>query len=107
MRKVHINSAKPGDAMAKPIWTDNGNILIGVGVVLNDRYIERLKSLGIDSVYIEDRNTSGIIPEDVIRDGTRKKAVETVYQTMSELTAANEIKRKVVSSNMGKATIKY
>lgn len=103
MRKVDINSVKPGAAIAKPIWTENGNILIGAGVQLTERYIERLRSLGIDTLLIEDQYTSDIIPEDTIRDETRKKAVETVYKTMTQLTAATEIKRKVAVPNMGQA----
>ena len=35
MRKIHINSVKPGDKFARPILQENGNILLGAGVELN------------------------------------------------------------------------
>jgi hypothetical protein len=47
MRKVHINSVKNGEIIAKPILADNGSTLLGIGVTLNDRYIERMQLLGI------------------------------------------------------------
>jgi HD-GYP domain-containing protein (c-di-GMP phosphodiesterase class II) len=101
MRKIHINSAKNGDIMAKPIWASNGSILLGMGVILNDRYIERMKASGIDYVFIEDQYTEDILPEDIIRDETRKQAVESVYNTIVELTKGSNIKKKVISSEMG------
>ncbi|TVY09712.1 HD-GYP domain-containing protein [Paenibacillus cremeus] len=101
MRKVHISSARSGDVLGKPIWSANGTILLGVGVKLSDRYIELLKSYGIDYLYLEDQFTSDIIPENIIRDETRKKAVETVYKTMVDLTKAPQMKSKASNPMMG------
>lgn len=102
MRKVHITSAKPGDIIAKTIFTENGNVLLGTGVELSDRFIERLKNLGIDTVYIEDKHTTDIIPEDIIRDETRKKAVETVYKTMTSLMDSPVVKGRPSLPDLGK-----
>lgn len=85
MKKLNIDSVKPGDVIARTIFTESGNVLLGTGMELSDRYIERLKRMGIDTVYVEDKHTSDIIPEDVLRDETRKLAVETVYKTMTSL----------------------
>ncbi len=85
LKNLNINSVNIGDKIAKPIFTPNGNVLVGVGLELTDRYIERLKNMGIDTVYIEDSHTMDIIPEDVIRDETRKKSVEYVHKTMTGL----------------------
>lgn len=85
MRKVHISSVKPGDKVAKPIYAPNGNILVGVGLELNERYIERLRNMGIDSLFLEDGHSVDIMPEDVVRDETRKKSVEFVHKTMTTL----------------------
>lgn len=85
MRKTHINAVRSGDKLARPIFSENGNVLLGVGMELSERYIERLKDAGVDIVYIEDANTEGIIPEDVIRDETRRKAVESINRTVKGL----------------------
>ncbi len=85
MRKLHISSVRPGQITARTIFTESGSVLLGSGMELTERFIERLKRMGIDTIYIEDANTLDIIPEDVIHDDTRKEAVETVYKTMTNL----------------------
>ena len=85
MRKLHINSVKPGDKLARAILQENGNILLGVGVELNERFITRLTTLGIDMLFIDDPMTEDLEPTSAIHDNTRKKATETVFKTMSTL----------------------
>ncbi|TJY43102.1 HD-GYP domain-containing protein [Cohnella pontilimi] len=102
MKKMHMRSVKPGDILSRPIWTANGSFLLGVGMKLNERYIEKLLRLGTEYVYVDDQLTSDIIPEDSIQDETRKMAVQTVYKTMAELKAAPLIQRRVSLPNLGK-----
>ncbi|WP_424767961.1 HD-GYP domain-containing protein [Paenibacillus sp. sgz302251] len=102
MRKVQIGMIKPGDKLAKPIYQDNGNILLGEGVELNDRYIDRLLDLGIDFLFIEDGLTEDLIPEDTIRDETRKQAVDTIYKTMNAFKDQTESKGRTIAPDMGR-----
>ncbi|ANE45945.1 metal-dependent phosphohydrolase [Paenibacillus swuensis] len=101
MRKVHISSVRPGEKIAKPLFTETGSVLLGVGVELNDRYIERLKNLGIDTVYIEDVHTEDLFPEDSIRDETRNKAVEAVHKTMTGLMDVKSVKGRASVPEIG------
>jgi HD-GYP domain-containing protein (c-di-GMP phosphodiesterase class II) len=101
LRRANINSLEPGVKLARPIYTENGSTLIGIGVELSQRFIDRLKSLGVDYVYIEDKWTLDIIPEDVLRDETRKKSVDTVFTTMTALMSTPHTKSKLAISNMG------
>ncbi|WJQ79856.1 HD-GYP domain-containing protein [Brevibacillus brevis] len=101
MRKLHITSVKPGDVIAKSIFQENGNVLLGIGVQLTPRYIERLVQLGIDTLYIQDKHTEDIMPEDVIRDETRKEAVDAVYKTMTTLMDQPQIKRRTSAPDFG------
>lgn len=70
--------------IARSIFNKNGQALLKAGTVLNGRFIERLKILGILSLYIED----GLIPDvevnDVIQDETRAKAVSLVKNLIGE-----------------------
>ncbi|WP_138755738.1 HD-GYP domain-containing protein [Paenibacillus sinopodophylli] len=102
MRKVQIGMVKPGDKVAKPIFQENGNVLLGEGVELNDRYIDRLFNLGIDFLFIEDGMTEDIIPEDAIRDETRKQAVDTIYKTMNSFKDQNVSKSRTIAPDMGR-----
>jgi response regulator RpfG family c-di-GMP phosphodiesterase len=64
---------------------ENGSVLLGAGVELNERFIERLRGMGIDVVYVEDEWTSDIVPEEVIRDETYQRAFDTIYKTVGSL----------------------
>lgn len=101
MRLKHIDTIQEGDVVGKPILLENGNVLVGVGLKLNERSVERLRKLGIDRVYIEDANTMDIIPEDVIEEDTRKEAVSEVHKTMTQLIDITVTKGRSVNRNLG------
>ncbi|WP_028609375.1 HD-GYP domain-containing protein [Paenibacillus harenae] len=103
MRKVQIGMVKPGDKIAKPIFQENGNVLLGEGVELNARYIDRLANMGIDFLFIEDGMTEDLIPEDAIRDEVRKKAVDTIYKTMNSFQDQAVSKNRTIAPDMGRS----
>ncbi|MFD0960872.1 HD-GYP domain-containing protein [Paenibacillus chungangensis] len=102
MRRVHLGMVKPGDKVAKPVFQENGNVLLGEGVELNDRYIERLRNLGIDFLFIEDGLTDDIEPEDAIREETRRQAVTTIYNTMNSIKEDFGDKGRTIAPDMGR-----
>ncbi|MBN6186841.1 HD-GYP domain-containing protein [Aneurinibacillus sp. BA2021] len=102
MKKLHITSVKPGDKIAKTILSETGHVLLGAGLELSQRYIDRLQDMGIDTIYIEDKHTDDIIPEDVINDTTRRKAIEAVYKTMTGLMDQPMVKGRTSIPDMGK-----
>ena len=103
MRKLHINSVKPGDKLAQAILQENGNILLGVGVELNERFITRLTTLGIDMLFIDDPMTEDLEPTSAIHDNTRKKATETVFKTMSTLVDQPVVRGRTIAPEMGRS----
>jgi len=102
MRKVNITSARPGDKLARPIFRENGNVLLGAGVELSERFIDRLRTMGIDMLYIDDPLTEDLIPTTAIRDATRQKATEAVYQTMTKLMDQPNVKGRAIAPEMGR-----
>ncbi|MGC7871444.1 HD-GYP domain-containing protein [Desulfosporosinus sp. SYSU MS00001] len=85
MREVSVERLNDGDVLAKEIYTSYGKILLGKGVVLKKPYIDRLKDMGIYSIYIEDELTNDVIIEDVISDQHRfdaLKAIESSCKTI-------------------------
>jgi len=101
VRRTHVSEARSGARLARPIWTETGSILLGVGVELSDRYLERLQQMGVDYIYVEDKRTSDIIPEDVLNDDTRRHSVETVHRTMTALMNKHSGKKYLAVKDMG------
>ncbi|WP_219835845.1 HD-GYP domain-containing protein [Paenibacillus sp. R14(2021)] len=102
MRKVHINSVAPGDKLARPILQENGNVLLGAGVELSQRFIDRLAGLGIDNVYIDDPLSEGLEPTEAIQDDTRKSASANIFKTMNTLMDQPQIKGRTIAPELGR-----
>lgn len=103
MRKVQIGSVNPGERLAKPVYQDNGSVLLGEGIELSERFINRLMNLGIDFLFIEDGKTEDLIPEETIRDETRKQAVDAVYKTMNSFRDQSIVtKGRAIAPDMGR-----
>lgn len=78
MRRVSLEVAKPGMKVGRAIVNSNGQVLLNAGAILNDKYIARLKLLGIPSLYIDDGLLPDIQVDDVIPEQTRIKAIKQV-----------------------------
>lgn len=102
MKKMHIDLVEPGDVISKTIFQENGNVLLGAGMELTARYIQRLRNMGIDYLFIEDPLTEGITPEEPISDATRSAAVSEVYETMNAFKSNDLSKGKIIAPNIGK-----
>lgn len=102
MKKVNIHQIKPGDKLAKPILQENGNVLLGVGVELNERFIDRLRNLGVDMLFIEDSFTDDLEPPEAIKEATRQKAISAIYQTVANMKNQNFMKGRTVAPEMGR-----
>lgn len=101
MRKVNIHAIPQDAILAKTIFTETGNILLGAGVKLTERYIDRLSMLGIDVIYIEDPATDDLEPSDILSDHTRKTALSTVHDTLTKMIDHPQLKRKKTITDLG------
>lgn len=81
MRLKSIQKCLPGDTLARSIFSENGTVLVGAGVELTQRMLERLKSKNISSLYIQDKHTDDIIVEPAISEDTRRAAMTLIHET--------------------------
>lgn len=102
MRLVTTKSLKEHDILSKPLFNDNGQVLIQAGVPLTRRMIDRLISLEIGYVYIEDEFTKDVQIEDTISDKTRKKAVDTIKKEFAEIANHHIIGTSLNTINLSK-----
>lgn len=78
MRRLPWYALHPGLKVARPVYNKMGQVLLSAGTILTNRYIEKLKALGIQALYIEDGLAPDIEINDVITDETRIRAVSMV-----------------------------
>lgn len=80
MRKLSVDSLKPGMVVARAIYSADGQVLLNKGVVLKPSYIIRLKELGVPAVYIRDELLGDLEVEDIVSEQTRLAAVRAVKE---------------------------
>jgi len=83
MYRVSVDFLKPGMVLGKAIISDTGTVLLNKGVKLTEFYIEKLKKLGYDTVFIEDPDTTDVIVEDDIKEQTRRRAIQHIRALFS------------------------
>lgn len=101
MRLKSIDSVADGEILAKPILLENGGVLVGIGVRITNQLIRRLKELGIDRVYVEDKFTGDIVPEDVVSEETRQEAVTMVHKAMMQIVDGSWLKSRAANNDLG------
>ena len=84
MRLVSIKSLKKGEALAYPIRSQDGRILLSGNSVLTDKHLDNLIKFKINSVYIEDEFNSDIEISPAVSDDTKTEALVTIAKFYKE-----------------------
>ncbi|EKQ56793.1 MULTISPECIES: HD domain-containing phosphohydrolase [unclassified Clostridium] len=80
MRVVSVSSLKGNEILGKQIYDEAGRVLLSAGVELKPYFIERIKELGIYSVYIEDDISKNVVIEETISEKTRQMSKHAVKE---------------------------
>lgn len=101
MRLVGTKQFAEGEILAKPIYNEQGKILVNSGVVLDKKLVNRLLDLGVTFLYIEDSRTDDIYPVSAISEELKKEAMQTIIHNFNEIKIGNGTSRTLI---MEKAT---
>ena len=96
MRVIALVESKPDMVLGKSIYSIDGKLLLAAGMFLLPKYVERLRTMGIITVYISDPEIGKIEINDVITERTRLEAKLAVYETAQNFrTTGNFTDREV------------
>ena len=86
MLKISVSNLQPGMVIAKNIYDADANLLLSKDIALTKHYINRLKTIGLSSVYIltEKKHHNIIYQEDIIREEIRLKAIKSIGKTFQK-----------------------
>lgn len=84
MRNIDVFSLEPGMKVGRSIYSSRGDVLLTAGVILTERYIQRLVKLGIPFIYIDDGLLPDVDVNDVITQETRLAAVRQIKNVLLE-----------------------
>jgi HD-GYP domain-containing protein (c-di-GMP phosphodiesterase class II) len=74
-----------GMRLGKPIFSEEGQTLLGYQVELTQGLINKLRQMGYQQLYIEDRRTDDIYIEDTLREETRTTVRNQLMRTFQML----------------------
>ena len=99
MYRRHVSQLKAGQVLAKTLYTERGDVLLGAGTALTAFYIDRLRDRGIISVYLKDGLGDDIEPTDIVSEELRAATVThlsrayDVIATMAHGSKLNNLNR--------------
>ena len=94
MISYSIDSVETGMRIGKPIYSEEGRLLGGRGLILTDHFIGKLKERGISSILIFDKDTDDIVPRDNIPEVVRGATIRDLKVLFEDLqdTISREVK---------------
>ncbi len=95
MRKISLDSARPGMVLAKAIVGGKGQILLNAGAEIKPQYLTYLKKLGISQLYIYDSRIEDIEVNDIVSDETRREASFLVTDIIGEAKKGTDKKKGI------------
>ncbi|OXL82021.1 histidine kinase [Paenibacillus sp. SSG-1] len=91
MRLVPVPMLQQGMKIGKKIYSDEGVVLLAEGVELTSLLISRLQKLDIGYIYVEDHLTEGIDIPEMLREETRRQALQNIRVNFQRLSEASPI----------------
>jgi HD-GYP domain-containing protein (c-di-GMP phosphodiesterase class II) len=88
MRRLSVDSLKPGMVLARSVFSGNGHLLLTAGTEITDRYVAILRSRGLTLVDIHDPDTDDIEIQDIISERTRMNVSLSTYRILSAVERA-------------------
>lgn len=92
MRKILVDAIKGNEILARDIYTDMDTILMSAGVKLKKEYVQRLRALKIEYIYVEDDFARGVRQEEIIELQIKEQCQETVKQTLRKFAYCGDAK---------------
>ncbi|HEX3029436.1 MAG TPA: HD domain-containing phosphohydrolase, partial [Clostridia bacterium] len=96
MRLVGIKSAEPGSVLSIAVYTSSGKAVLNAGVVLTEAYLEKLRLLGINKIYIEDERFEDVEPVQSLDTITKNNAIQVVRESHQNLHKDKPINEYVI-----------
>ncbi|MDR6549989.1 HD-GYP domain-containing protein [Paenibacillus qinlingensis] len=88
---VPTTQCQPGMRIGKAILSEQGRVMIGYGVELTQFMIRKLVLMGLDFLYIEDRETDDITIEESIHEETRALLRIVLSKIFSKFSATSSL----------------
>lgn len=98
MRVIPVEKVKPGMVIERQVYGSCGEILLNRGVKIDERYISRLKEIGIPALYIRDDNIGKVEYDEMISEQTRIASLKMTSEVMNSIRLNSDFDLKKVNT---------
>lgn len=84
MRFLSIDKVAPGTKLAKPVYSENGAIMLRENYILTNSMLGRLKELGYVGLYIDDEISKDIYIEEIVSEKLRLETASRLEEIMKK-----------------------
>lgn len=84
MRFLSIDKVVPGTKLAKPVYSENGAIMLRENYILTNTMLGRLKELGYVGLYIDDEISKDIYIEEIVSEKLRLETASRLEAIMKK-----------------------
>ena len=85
MRLCSVKDLKPGDVLGKSIFHSNNRLLLGAGFRITNLIKEKLIEKGYSHIYIMEKGTEEVIPEDIISEEVQNEAKSKLENEVNKI----------------------
>jgi len=78
IKRVAVETAQAGMNLARPVYNQQGTLVIPVGTQLNEGHLRRLSEAGVREIYVDDPTIPDVPTREPISDATKALAVEVL-----------------------------
>lgn len=96
MRLINIEELKDGMVLAKPVFNENGVIILREGAPLKEKYKGKLRELGYNNIYIQDELLRDLELSEVVSEEIKRESINNLKETFAEVE-----KRTTINENIG------
>lgn len=100
MRICPLRDLHSGMILGKSIFNEAGQLLLRAGFRIDNDVLHALHETGRTAVYILEEGTEDIIPEDLISDEARARAVSTLHATFEKVVEAAEFRKDIAPGKL-------
>ncbi|MGM9929178.1 MAG: HD-GYP domain-containing protein [Bacillus sp. (in: firmicutes)] len=88
MRLLEVKQVKVNQVLGRTIYNERNQVLLGEGVVLTEKLLQRLEDLGISFIYVQDEH---IVPESTITDQLRRTTIQSMEKLFKNIGESKEL----------------
>jgi putative nucleotidyltransferase with HDIG domain len=101
MIKIKTSEVKPGDKLARTLYYQYGAPILTAGTRLTQRWIDKLKTLGFQTLYLYDQDLEDVLVYDFLDQEVQRRLARKALKLFDEI---KEETRGVIDAHMLKNT---